>query len=133
MTHFFNNINQYIRSQMWLLLINNFFRCAGSYETLQYLMITSVRIFYQRVQLSVGKGAGAALSELYVRFRVQNAGFPERIDTFLSLFCRFAALQNERTVAMLCENIGTKKPCRTASDNNRPVNKSLFSGFWEHI
>ena len=34
---------------------------------------------------------------------------------------------------MLCENIGTKKPCRTASDNNRPVNKSLFSGFGEHI
>ncbi len=58
MTHFFNNTNQHIRSQMWLLLINNFFRCAGSYETLQYLMITSVRIFYQRVQLSVGKGAG---------------------------------------------------------------------------
>ena len=86
------------------------------------------------VQLAVGKGPGAALSELYVRFRVQNAGFPERIDTFLSLFCRFAALQNERTVAMLCENIGTKKSCRTASDNNyvlhnfppRLVNNQFF-------
>ena len=82
MTHFFNNTNQHIRSQIWLLLINNFFRCAGSYETLQYLMITSVRIFYQRVQLSVGKGAGAALSELYIGLRVKNTIFQKLLYCF---------------------------------------------------
>ena len=34
---------------------------------------------------------------------------------------------------MLCQNIGAEKPCRTASDDDRPVNKGLFSGFWEHV
>ena len=118
MTHFFNNTNQYIRSQMWLLLINNFFRCAGSYETLQYLMITSVRIFYQRVQLSVGKGAGAALSELYIGLRVKNTIFPE-----ISLLFSDVS-QPLLRVQVLLDNIrprkipSAEKSCRTTSHNN---------------
>ena len=118
MTHFFNNTNQHIRSQMWLLLINNFFRCAGSYETLQYLMITSVRIFYQRVQLSVGKGAGAALSELYIGLRVKNTIFPEILYCFLTFLSLFSAFKYYWTISDLRKIPSAEKSCRTTSHNN---------------
>ena len=53
MTHRFNNANQYVRSKMRFLLINDFLRCACLYKTFQNLMVTSIRIFYQCVKLSI--------------------------------------------------------------------------------
>ena len=49
MAHFLHDPNQYISTQMRLLLIKDFLRCPSLHKTLQNLMIPSIRIFDQSI------------------------------------------------------------------------------------
>ena len=70
MTDIFYDIYQSVSAQMRLLLVENFLWPSGLYENFQDLPVPAYGIFYQRVQLSVGKSSCPALSELHIGFRI---------------------------------------------------------------
>ena len=96
-------------------------------------MITSVRIFYQRIQLSIRKRSCATFSKLYIGLRIKNSVFPETINRFLTLLCLLSAFQYQRTITGSREIPRTKKACRTASDNYRRILQNLLTWFRKTI
>ena len=133
MTHGLNNPDQHIRSEVRFLLIYDFLRCSRLHKAFQHLMITSVRIFYQRIQLSIRKRSCAAFSKLYIGLRIKNPVFPETINRFLTLLRFLSALQYQRPITRSCQIPCTEKTCRSASDNYRRILQNLFTRFWETI
>ena len=65
--HIFYDLHQDVRSDVGLILIKDFFWRAEFYKGFQHIASSSCRVMDHRVQLSIGKGSGPALSELYIR------------------------------------------------------------------
>ena len=73
------------------------------------------------VQLSVGEGPGAALSELHIAPGVQTAGLPEFLHQPVAGGGVPAPFQDQRPKAGLRQNQGGKHACRTKACHNGPL------------
>ena len=90
--------------------------CAD--ELLQYP--PAAFIFRAGVQLPVGKGSGAALPELYVRFRVQRTAVPKALHLFPALRRRLAPLKYDRAQSGLRQHQRGKHTRRSEADHHGP-------------
>ena len=60
-----------VGTHMGLGIVQDGFRGSGLNEFLQYEAAADGFVFYQGVQLAIGKGTGTAFAELYVGFGIQ--------------------------------------------------------------
>ena len=119
MAECFYNADQHICPKVGLLLIDDLLWGSCLYKAFQYLMVSSVWILDQSIQLSVRKSSCTAFSELNIGIRIQDTILPEMIHGLLSSGCLLTTLQNQRTIAGFCQIPGTKKAGRSASDDDR--------------
>ena len=117
---------------MGLLVPQNLFGGAGLHEQLQHFPVSSGRILYGGIQLSVGEGTRAALPELNIALGIQGSSGPEGVHLLFSHGGLVASLQDKRLIAGLCQQPGAEQPRRTASGNHRPVGK-LFRTAWGEL
>ena len=85
---------------MWLLVIQNIFRCTEFYEGFQNNSIASEGILDRSIEFSVRKGTGTAFTELHICLSGQFAGFPEMLHRLLSFSGIGAALDDHRCISM---------------------------------
>ena len=71
------------------------------------------------IELAVGKGAGAALAELYVGLRVQHAGAPEVFHILLALLHAASPLQQDGLQARPGQHQRGKQPRRSRTYHHR--------------
>ena len=107
--------------------IQNFLRRPGRRQFLQNPGGKSV-LFDAGHQLAVRKSTGAALSELYVGFRIQMPGLPKKLNVFPTLGHCFAPLQQNRPQPCFRQRQTGKHSCRTGSGNHRT--QSPGKRFW---
>ena len=83
-------------------------------ETHQLLQNPAVaHIVGAGVQLAVGKGAGAAFSELNIGGGAQQACFPEKGHVLAALLHGSAPLEQNGLCAGMAQQQCTEKPCRS--------------------
>ena len=78
-----------------------------------------VRIFDPAGQLAVGKGPRPTLAEVDMAFRIQDPLLPERTDIGDPLRNGLTPLQEQDGHSSPGKNQGSKKPRRSATDNDR--------------
>ena len=93
---------------------------AGLDELLDHLARQVARVADLAPQLAVGKGAGAALAELDVGFRVEHAAPPQAPGVPGALAHRAAALEHDRTKAHLRQHQRGEQAARAEADDHRP-------------
>ena len=108
MTHKLNDTYKLICAKMRLLLVKDLGRSSCLHKSGKNLPSSSKSIFYQSVQLSIGKSPCTALSELYIGIRIQDAVFPEIFHGFLSFVCLFSPFQYQWTVPGFGQVPGTE-------------------------
>lgn len=119
MTHRFNNANQYVRSKMRFLLINDFLRCACLYKTFQNLMVTSIRIFTSVLSFPSEKVPAPPSPNCTLESGSSTPSFQKRSTVSLRFLRLLTAFQNQRTITGSCQIPGAEKSCRSTSNNNR--------------
>ena len=122
--HFTNYILEDIRADVRLRLFDDIRRSTVRGKDFQH--VVAQRITDARGQLAVRVGAGAALTELDIAVGIERTAFPERIHNLVALVQISAALEHERTVAVLCQHIGGEQSRRTETDHHRTVLEPLF-------
>src|ERR1044072_4571218 len=100
--------------------IQNLFRSAGLDEFGQHLAASVLRVLDLAVQLAVGERAGAALTELHVRFRIEHGLAPQAPGVLGALAHDFAAFQDDRAKARLGKHQRGEEPARPCADHHRP-------------
>ncbi len=113
-----HDLKQHIRSDVGLGVIEDLLLRARADELLQHP--PAALVFRAGVQLSVGKGSGAALAELYVRFRVERAAVPEGLHLFPALRRGLAAFQNDRAQSRHGKHQCREHPRRAEAGDDRP-------------
>ena len=78
-----------------------------------------VGVFDPAGQLAVGKGPRPAFSEMDMAFRIQDPFLPEGTDIGETLRNGLAPLQSRDGHPLLGKSQGGKKPCRSATDDDR--------------
>ena len=119
----FDHPGKDVRADMGLLLIKDLFRRTEADKGFQHQTVPPSGIFYQSIQLSIGKGSRAALSELDIGFRIQRPAFPERLHVPDPLLHRSPPLQQQRLIPFPCQKPGTEQTCRAGTSHHRPVGK----------
>src|SRR4029434_1799590 len=69
-------------------------------------------------QLAVAEGAGAAFAKQIVAFRIERAARIESMDVADALTYRWSALEHERLVSLLSEEIAGDESCWAGADNH---------------
>ena len=123
--HFTNYILEDIRADVRLRLFDDIRRSTVRGKDFQH--VVAQRITDARGQLAVRVGAGAALTELDIAVGIERTALPERIHNFVALVQISAALEHERTIAVLCQHIGGEQSRRTETDHHRTVLEPLFA------
>src|SRR5450830_650299 len=101
LAHVFHHAGQTERTDVRLADVEDFFRCAGLDELVQHFAPVEFRVFDLAVELAIGKGPGAALTELHVGLRVEHT-FAPQAPGVLGAFAHFlAALEDDRLEAHL--------------------------------
>ena len=118
-THIPYDIREHIRPNVRSALAENLLRRSKSHKCLQHIAVPSIRIFYQRIQLSVRKGARTSFPELHIRGGVKNPLLPERLHIAHPLFHTLSALHYDGRQPALHQRVGTKKARRSRSGNHR--------------
>ena len=112
---------------MGFSLIEDGFRSAGADKGAQHLQGAAGAVIDLGVQLPVRECPCAALSELYVRDSVQNAGLPVFLDISCAVLHFPAALDDKRLISVLRQIQGAEKARRTCADDNGPVGQLFTS------
>ena len=131
--HVLYHPGQHVRSHMGPAFIPDLLRRAVFHKDFQDLGIPAVLILHQRVQLAVGKGACASLSELHVGIRRKHSRFPELLHPSGTAFHVLSPFQKQRPVSRLCKQISAEKPRRTGPDDERPFSQNLLPRLRETI
>lgn len=87
MTHKLNDTYKLICAKMRLLLVKDLRGSSCLHKSGKNFPSSSKSIFYQSIQLSIGKSPCTALSELYIGIRIQDAVFQK----FSTVFWRLSA------------------------------------------
>ena len=106
---------QSVCAHMGLGVREDFRRGAVGHEGFQHL--AEIRGFDTAGELTVREGAGAALAELHVRLRIQNALPFHGGNVLRAAFHGPAAFHQDRSGAGLCQGEGRKKAGRAGSDH----------------
>ena len=93
---------------------------AGLDELLDHLARQMARVADLAPELAVGKGAGAALAELDVRFGIEHAAPPQAPGVAGALAHRAAALEDDRAKAHLRQQQGGEEAAGPEADDHRP-------------
>ena len=118
---------------MGFIFISNPFLRTKCHKCFQNQVIAMLFILNQCIQFSVGKGSCASFSELNIGFRIQFTGFKKMFYRFQPLLHRLSALDNNRTVSLFCQHIGTKQSGRTTADHHRRIGHLTGSGRYKLI
>ena len=108
MTHKLNDTYKLICAKMRLLLVKDLRGSSCLHKSGKNFLSSSKSIFYQSIQLSIGKSPCTALSELYIGLRVKDAVFPEIFHGFLAFVCFFSPFQYQWTVPGFGQVPGTE-------------------------
>ena len=119
-----HHMKQNIRAHMGLGIIQNFFLRAKADKLLQNP--SSTFVFRAGVQLAVGKGSGAALTELNIALRVQYAVAPEALHLFLPLLGALTALQDDGPQTGPCKDQRGEHPGRAEAHDHRALVRGFF-------
>ena len=106
--HKLNDSYKLVRTKMRFLLVKDFRWSPCFHKSGKNFFSSSIGVFYQRIQLSIGKSSRTALSELYIGIRVQDAVFPEVFHGFLTFVCFFSPFQYQWTVSGFCQIPGAE-------------------------
>ena len=123
--HFTNYSLEDIRADVRLRLFDDIRRSTVLGKDFQH--IVAQRITDARGQLAVRVGAGAALTELDIAVGIERTALPERVHDLVALVQISAALEHERTVAVLCQHIGGEQSRRAETDHHRTMLEPLFA------
>ena len=93
---------------------------AGLDELLDHLAREMARVADLAPELAVGKGAGAALAELDVRFGIEHAAPPQAPGVAGALAHGAAALEDDRAEAHLRQQQGGEESAGPEADDHRP-------------
>ena len=85
------------------------------------------------VQLSVGKGSGAALPELHVRNRIQSAFSPELLHGRGARLHHVSPFEDQGAITVLRQIQGAEEAGRPGADDDRPVTQCFCPGIRERI
>ena len=108
MAHKLNDSHKLIRTKVGFLLVKDFRWSSCFYKSGKDFFSSSVGIFYQSIQLSVGKSSRTAFSELHIGIRIQDAVLPEIFYSFLAFICFFSTFQYQWTVSGFCQIPGAE-------------------------
>jgi len=117
--HVLDHFHQPECADMRLADIHDFRRRSRLYEFGQYLAAVMLRILDLGMQLAVGKSAGAAFAELYVRFRIELALAPEAECVLGALAHFLAAFKHNRPEPALRQYQSSEQAARAAPDHDR--------------
>ena len=84
------------------------------------LRVEVARVADLAAELAVGKGAGAALAELDVGFRIEHAAAPQAPGVLGALAHRAAALEHDRAEAHLRQQQRGEEAAGAEADDHRP-------------
>ena len=97
-----------ICAKMRLLLVKDLRGSSCLHKSGKNFPSSSKSIFYQSIQLSVGKSSRTAFSELHIGIRIQDAVLPEIFYSFLAFICFFSTFQYQWTVSGFCQIPGAE-------------------------
>ena len=120
-------------ADMGLTLIYNVARRAGFCKDRQDFLTAPRLVVDLRIELSIGEGARAALSELHVGSGIQFAALPVVFDVLRSLLHTPPPLKQDRPIAMLCQHQCAEQARRTCADHDGPRMHDLLTGLRELI
>ena len=92
---------------------------AGADELVDHLARQVARVADLAPELAVGEGAGAALAELHVRLRIEDAAPPQAPGVLGALAHGLAALEDDRPEAHLREEERGEDAARAEADHDR--------------
>ena len=102
-----NDCAQPIRADMWVGLDQNVFRCPAGNQCLKY--DEYLRMIQACSQFAIGKGPGAAFTELYIADRIKLAGHPELLNVLHTLFQRPSTIDKSHAHAGFSKAFGGEK------------------------
>ena len=108
---------EHIRAHMGLGIGENILRRTAAHQCLHDKAVA--QILRAGVQLAVGKRARAALAELDVALRVQQAGAPEAGHVLLALLHRLPPLQQDGPCAAPGQHQRGEQTCRACAHHDR--------------
>ncbi len=89
-------------------------------NSVKHLAAVKLGVLDLAVELAIGKGAGAALAELHVRFRREYPAPPQRPGILGALAHACAALDDNRPQTGLGENERSEQAAWAGADHDRP-------------
>ena len=119
--------DQDISADMGLLFVQDVFAGPHVRKGPEDIADIAFLSLYGGVELSVGKGTGASLSELHVAFRIQAACLKKLLRAPDPFFHGFSPLDDQGMQTGKGQGMSSKKPAGTASDHNGP-SKAAFIG-----
>ena len=97
----------------------DFRRRASAHKLGENLAAEMAGVLDAAVELAVGEGAGAALAELHVGFRVEQTFAPQVPRVFGALADGFAAIEDDRAEPHLGEHQGGEQAAGSGADHHR--------------
>ena len=114
-----HHFHEHIRSDVRLGVVNDVLRRAVRGELLQHP--ADALVMRVRVELAVGEGPGAALTELYVALGVEGAARAEGLHGLLTCVHVLSALEYDRASARFREQERGEHARRPEADHDRPL------------
>ena len=113
-----HHCQQHVGAHMGLGIVEDVFSGTGFYKLLQNPSDSGV--IYTGVQLTVGKGSGAAFAKLDIAPGVQLSRFKEMFHRLVPGKGILSPFQHQRLPPCQTENQGGKHPRRAETDDHRP-------------
>src|SRR3989344_3330383 len=120
MPQIFDDLHEPQRADVRLADVEDFLGCARVHEVLENLFYMMPAVLDAGVQLAVGEGAGTALAELHVGFRIEVALAPEAPHVLRAVAHALAAFQNQRPEAHARQRQPREQATGTGADDDGP-------------